>query len=278
MSHCQDVADILEIADHPNPDARCFLVRLKDGCTQDDLARRLAIYMAATLTAGSESAFNAWRSRFDGGPPLTSEDRDELAAYLMADLKPPKGSDDHATRLVGAVVEHLWSAISEHLDGDWGKPMHVERDHFSVLDPGGDGLALYEHVYADLSFRLWESKRHTGEGSVTSVATNAAGQLKDNGAEYLARLSKPLQTHADYRVRQLAGRIVRLWTAKDGRSAVGVSVGTSTGSKMPNRPLRGLVKTLGFPERERYEGVVLVLDDLPKFANNVRDAILSGAS
>jgi hypothetical protein len=93
--------------------------------------------MAATLTASSESAFNSWRSRFEGGPPLSPEDREEVAAYLMADLKPPrslrrapKAPDDHETRLIGAVVEHLWSAISQDLDGDWGKPMHVERDHF----------------------------------------------------------------------------------------------------------------------------------------------------
>ncbi len=278
MSFSEDVAEILEIANHPNPDATCFHVRLRDGCTQDDLSRRLAMFMAATLTAASESAFDSWRSRFEGGPPLTTEDREEVAAYLLPDLRPPAASDEHETRLIGAVVEHLWSAISQHLDGDWGRPVHVERDHFSVLDPGGDGLSLYEFGHPDLSFRLWESKRHTGEGSLTSVVTRAGGQLKDNGAEYLARLSKPLQAHTDQRVQQLAGRVVRLWTAKDARCGVGVSVGTSTGSNLPSRPLRGLMRKLGFPTRERYEGVVVELDDLPAFANTVRDAILDGVS
>lgn len=278
MPFAEDVAEILEIADHPNLDATCFHVRLKAGYTQDDLSRRLAIFMAATLTAASESAFDSWRDRFEGGPPLSAEDREEVAAYLMPDLQPPAASDPHETRLIGAVVEHLWSAISQHLDGDWGRPIHVERDHFSVLDPGGDGLSLYEHVHPHLSFRLWESKRHTGEGSLTSVVTRAGGQLRDNGAEYLARLSKPLQTHTDQRVQQLAGRVVRLWTVKDERCAVGVSVGTSTGWNLPNRPLRGLITQLGFPTRERYEGVVLQLDDLPAFAKSVRDVILGGIS
>lgn len=278
MTFSDDVADLLKVEDHPNPDAKCFIIRLQQGQSQTELAKRLAIFIAATLTGPSEVAFDEWLSRFEGGPPLSAEAKEEVQAYLMADLRRGGPSDRQQTRLIGAIVEHLWSAMAPSLDGDWGLPLHIERDHFSVLDHGGDGLSVYDQPSPELGFRLWESKRHTGRRHLGSVVTQAGGQLRSEGGEYLARLSKPLQTHSDERVRLLAGRMVRLWTVKDARSAVGVSVGKSTDPPLPARPLRGLLRKLELPSRESYEGAILELVDLPSFSEEVRSYLLSGMS
>ena len=110
---------------------------------------------------------------------LTRTSHDEptravLEAYLLGDL----ADVSNETRLRGAVVEHLWACVAADLDGGWGTPMHVEHDHFSVIDHGGDGLSLYDAPApaSGLRFRLWESKRHdSATKSVTEVVTGASG-------------------------------------------------------------------------------------------------------
>ncbi|MBX9151986.1 hypothetical protein [Rhodococcus qingshengii] len=268
------VVELLEIGDHANPDAKCFHVRVKVG-EADELARRLALHIAFELMAPSDAAFESWNCRFEGGPEHDAATKAEIEAYVMADFEPAE-KDKAQTRLLGAIVEHLWTALASSLDGFWGRPFHVEHDHFSVIDHGPDGLSLYDSDTPDLRFRLWESKRHTGKGSVTTVMTGAAEQMKGGAAQYLARISKPLQSHDDARVQQLSGEIVRLWTIRNDRAAVGVSVGRSTNDHVPARPLQGLVKTFEFAGNGRCEGVIIEISDLVKFSEGVRTHILKG--
>ena len=143
------------------------------------------------------------------------------------------------------------------------------------------GAMAYPSICSDtpeLRFRLWESKRHdSATRSVTSAVTSASDQLKTNGAQYLARMSKPLQLNDDIRIRQLAGRIVKLWTEGDASSGVGVSVGTTTVRPLPTRPFRGLREAfshLGTPQHR--EGLVIEIPDLATFARDVRAEILKG--
>jgi hypothetical protein len=178
-----DFSPLLELDLFPNPDARCFRVRVKPGA-EGALADALAVRIASALLDPSEEGFEAWLARSRGGSPLDAATKEAIEAYLMADFRPSKDPDQ--TRLLGAVVEHLWSVLAPNLDGAWGLPMHVEHDHFSVIDHGPDGVSLYTHDGQNLRFRLWESKRHTGSGSLTSVVTGAASQLR------LTRLSTSL--------------------------------------------------------------------------------------
>ena len=106
------------------------------------------------------------------------------------------------------MVEHLWASVADSLDGGWGRPLYVEHDHFSVIDHGPDGLSTYDVGEPDLGFRLWESKRHAAERKVTSTISTAARQLRDHGTEYLARISKVLQTNPNQRVAHLGGTLV----------------------------------------------------------------------
>lgn len=257
-----------------NPDARSFRVRLPDpGPERVALARLLAVHIVEDLAYPSQTAFAAWQSRLEGGPAHPASDRAEIEAYVQADFRNPGDT----TRITGAVVEHLWALLASELDGDWGRPFMVQHDHFSVIDHGGDGLAIYEiNVGADLRFRLWESKAHDGQRSVTTIITDAAKQMKKSAAEYVARASKPLQLHEDERVRVLAGTIVKLWTAEDARSAVGISVGTSALDGLPRRPFRGLRREFNFPEPGRLEGLVIEIADLDAFAEQVRWFIVTG--
>jgi hypothetical protein len=266
------VSELLLLEDHPNADARCIRVSLRPGLGSDELARRLAIHIVHQLTEPIPDAFDRWYAYLGGGPPLIDLDKRELLAYIGADFSNPQDE----TRIQGSVVEHLWSSIAEALDGGWGRPLYVEHDHFSVIDHGPDGLSIYDIGAADLGFRLWESKRHASTRQVTSTITKAARQLRQQGPEYLARMSKVLQTNANPRVARLGGTIVRSWQENAPTGAVGVSVGRSSEGFLPDRPFIGLRRNFTFADPARREGVLIELPDLPVFAETVRGLVLAG--
>ena len=201
------------------------------------VAQLVAVHIVNRLLEPDPAALTSWAARHGGGPAHDEPTRAVLEAYLLSDFA------DHSNqiRLQGAVVEHLWAFMAADLNGGWGSPIHVEHEHFSVIDHGGDGLSIYAQDARELRFRLWESKRHdSATRSVTKVVAAASGQMKDEAARYLARMSKPLQLNDDPRIQQLAGKIVKFWTTQDEAGGVGVSVGTTAARALPKRPFKGL--------------------------------------
>lgn len=266
------VSELLVLEDHPNVDARCIRVTLKPEAKSDELARRLAIDIVHRLTEPVPEAFDRWYAHLNGGAALNDTDKAEVLAYVGADFSDAA----NVTRVEGAVVEHLWASVAQALDGGWGRPLYVEHDHFSVIDHGPDGLSVYDVGEADLGFRLWESKRHAAERKVTSTISTAARQLRTHGVEYLARMSKVLQTNANERVAHLGGTIVRAWKEVRPTAAVGVSIGRSSGGNLPSRPFIGLRRTFRFDDSARREGVLIELPNLTAFAQEVRTTVLKG--
>lgn len=267
------VADLLTFAPLANTDATAIRVTIQPvPGARAELARRLGLEIVMRLTEPSTTAFAAWLRPLGGGAPMAAEEKEEVLAYVGADFL--DATDE--TRLQGAVVEHLWASVAARLNGGWGPPVHVEHDHFSVIDHGPDGVTAYEIGLPDLAFRLWESKRHAANGTVTATVSRAARQLRDHAPQYLARISKVLQTNPDARIAQLGGQIVTSWANKRPTASVGVTVGRSAGGAVPARPFVGLRRHFNYPEIERREGVLLEVQDLPGFALLVRDVVLAG--
>jgi hypothetical protein len=195
-----------------------------------------------------------------------------VEAYLYADFR----DSTNSTRIEGAVAEHLWASAAMNLEGDWGLPKFVEHEHFSVIDHGPDGLSIYERDSEQYGFRLWESKRHASDGSITDTVTTAAGQLEVNGAQYLARLSKVLQANDDPTVCALGGIVVRAWLEKWDIAAVGVSLGRTSGGALPPRPFIGLKRKFDFADPGQREGVLIEIPAFAEFAMKVREHVLEG--
>lgn len=241
---------------------------------QADTAVLVAESIVHRLVGHSPGHLALWLARRDGGPIHTPSHKEVLEAFLMSDFQ----DDGNETRLQGAVAEHLWACLAGDLEGGWGKPLHVEHDHFSVIDHGGDGLSIYESEASDLRFRLWESKRHDSTASVTSVVTGAVGQVKADGTRYLARMTKALQSHGDRRIENLSGRIADLWSERDPASGVGISVGTTTPvADLPKHPFQELRKAFdSYPGPEHREGLIIQIADLRALALAVRTELLKG--
>jgi hypothetical protein len=265
--------DHFEVDLKQHEDAWWFLAKLKAG-HEAAAAAGAAANIVNRLVGHSPAHFAAWTSRRAGGPAHDPVRKEVLTAYLMSDFE----NDTNETRMHGAVAEHLWACLAGDLEGGWGRPLHVEHDHFSVIDHGGDGLSIYDFDAPDLRFRLWESKRHDAESSVTSVVTSAAGQVKADGTRYLARMTKSLQLHGDPPIESLSGRIADLWAARSTSSGVGVSVGTTTGvADLPSRPFQGLRKAFSsYPGPEHREGLIIQIADLEGLAMLVRQELLRG--
>ncbi len=267
------VSDCFTLSLEAHEDAWWFQAQLNVR-DRDKVAWLVAVDIVRRLLEPCPEAFDQWEARCGGGPAHDAGMKEVLEAYLLADF----ADTGNATRLQGAVVEHLWACLAADLDGGWGRPMHVEHEHFSVIDHGGDGLSIYDIDAPVLGFRLWESKRHSSVGkSVGAAVTAASDQLKSNGPEYLARMSKPLQLNDDERIRQLAGTIVKLWTIKDPAGGVGVSVGTDVERALPQRPFRGLREAFEhLPTPRHREGLIIKISNLASLASAVRDEIIKG--
>lgn len=265
--------ELLAFARHSNVDAPFIRVSLAPDSAADDLAQILADELVRRLGSPVLDIVLKRESHLGGtGPALNSSERAVLAAYVSADFS----DGENATRIEGAVAEHLWASIAMSLDGDWGRPLVMEHDHFSVIDHGPDGLSIYDRHDEYHGFRLWESKRHASDDSITDTVTTAAGQLALNGTQYLARLSKVLQTNDDPDVRRLGGVLVRAWHEKWATSGVGVSLGRSAGGAIPDRPFIGLKRKFDLPDSGQLEGVLIEIPHFSEFAMRVRDRVLEG--
>ncbi len=265
--------DHFDIQVTQHDDAWWFLATPKTG-HEDIISVQTAESIAHQLLGHIPDLLSSWLDRRDGGTPHIPSRKAVLEAFLMSDFT----DTANETRIQGALVEHLWASLATELEGGWGRPLHVEHDHFSVIDHGGDGLSIYEFEAPDLRFRLWESKRHDATGSITSVVTKAAGQIDRDGTRYLARMTKVLQTHGDRRIENLSGRMVDLWSERNPAGGVGVSVGTTTPlADLPPRPFRGMAKLFaGYPGPQHREGLIIQVADLQNLARQVRDELLRG--
>lgn len=265
--------DHFDVESTEHDDAWWFLATPKTG-HEDMISQKTADSIAHQLIGHMPDLLRAWLDRRNGGSPHIPSRKASLEAFLMNDFS----DTDNETRIQGALVEHLWASLAVELEGGWGRPLHVEHEHFSVIDHGGDGLSIYELEAPDLHFRLWESKRHDSTGSVTSVVTKAAGQINKDGTRYLARMTKVLQTHGDRRIENLSGRMVDMWSERNPAGGVGVSVGTSTPvADLPSRPFQGLSRIFAsYPGPAHREGLIIQIAHLQSLAQQVRDELLRG--
>ena len=153
---------------------------------------------------------------------------------------PPDGAiDEH---IEGFVAEHIWYLLTLEDALTFGVPVRVDEPDWSVTDSGGDGLAIYRSNGA-LVFRLWESKAHTGEGTVRDVVNGACRQVNSNAMRYLARFSKVGQGLGDPELQQFYGRLLELWRRSRAQGRRGDLGGQP--SPTPSRIPSGITRATG---------------------------------
>jgi hypothetical protein len=244
-----------------------------------ETAAQLLADDAMSVAFGESPALDSWRQRRDGGPPHAASRQKVIQTYAGIAFGYP-GHEVNEHHVQGHVAELVWSRVmSERSVCRDGRRLHkahpVKAD---PLEPGGDGLIIYQNVDDVFVFRLWEIKKHESQGEVSGTINRASKQLKERGAEYLAKLAGPETLDPDSPVGELYANIVELWWDRSDRAGVGVSIGTSHGHE-PKRPTAfGSIKK-AFPEftaSGQTEGLVVAIPDFPGFAERVKEIVWSG--
>jgi DNA-binding transcriptional LysR family regulator len=235
---------------------------------------------AMRIRCGNSPALTRWRARRDGGPQQTGTPAEAVRTYakLGFGLPAEPAIDEH---LQGLVAELLWNRLIQErlVCRDNRRLVRAHSVKPDPLEPGGDGLVIYEIDDGTLVFRLWEIKKHNSQGKrVSATIGRASKQLASRGQEYLAKLAGPETVDQAGALGELYADIVELWLDRSDRAGVGVSVGTSTEHSPPSAQSFKSIATAfpAFTEAGQRESIVVALPDFPQFAKRVREIVWSG--
>lgn len=244
-----------------------------------ELAAALIADDAMVVACGKSPVLDRWRIRRDGGASSAGAQLEAVKAFVSIGFGVP-GAAKPVDHVQGHVAELLWHRIvSERTSCRDGRTL-VEAPPIKAdaLEPGGDGLVVYEDSGGALVFRLWEVKKHDAEAGVSSTINRAAKQLRERGHLYLAKLAGPATLTTEGALGELYDGMVDLWFERSPRAGVGVSIGAS----LEHRPQSSnTFRSLGiqFPEFStagQTESIVIALPKFPEFAKRVKEIVWSG--
>jgi hypothetical protein len=196
-----------------------------------------------------------------------------LEAFLGSESIGTKENPAAEMHLDGFVAEHIWHMLTIENTLTSGVLVRIEGPDWSVTDSGGDGVAVYlsDDRYV---FRLWETKAHTGAGSVRDVVNGACRQVDSNALRYLARFSKVGQSLNEPELRVFYGSMPELWRTAAPEAGGGISV--STASADIDDCFGNLHAYWRFGTDDQRQGLVVVIDDFGAFAKLVREHLWKG--
>jgi len=234
---------------------------------------------AMTIACGNSPALGRWRARRDGGPAETGARLAAIETYaaIAFNLPGKPANDDHVQ---GHIAELLWNRLMQErtVCRDGRQLVRAHPVKADPLEPGGDGLVVYQDDQGTPVFRLWEIKKHDARGRVSATINRASKQLSSRGHEYLAKLAAPQTLTEDGPLGELYADMVELWFDRSERAGVGVSVGASA-HHAPTQPLAFRSIRTAFPEfvgPGQTESIVVAIPDFPEFANRVKEIVWSG--
>ena len=275
------LSDLLVIDEHGDGSAGACTWRLVTLAHLDEaqlaaVAWHLADEIMASRFGPSKTKHQAWRDAALGRVTLTESDKRWLRAFTSTVFGLPDAPKDRG-HIQGHVSEWLWYLLTLERVETTRTRVHLEPPKFQVTDGGGDGFIAYSSGgAAELSFRLWEIKKHDSVATTAKdVIRGAADQLSLEGTRYLAQLTKPLGEAAgiapgEPRLLKLAAELVDLWIEANPRAGAGVSVASSNKSvpSSPFDPMAAKLTDLVHPGQ--LEGLLCVVAEYARLADLVR--------
>ena len=200
-------------------------------------------------------------------------DKKLLVASLLQNIgtREEPESLDH---LHGLVAEEIWLEVVRETDLGLGIPVRVEDHHWSVTDPGGDGLTVHSLKMGGFCFRLWESKFHGTEDPIRGTVGQACRQIKDRAPSYLARFSLVARCITDDpQLATFYGRLSEMWVNRDPAAGASVVVAASATEETDCFQAIPEYFELG---ADCHQGQLNTAVDFPSFALLVRDVLWKG--
>jgi hypothetical protein len=275
----QDVIDYLQITKHIDDNCEWTDINVfYDETHTIDLFAKIIANIVAEIRFGKESAhFDWWREKIAGTRRFSPKELEIIKAYL----KPSFGTSEHPlpmNQVEAVVAETLWYHITKNTETVSGIPIRIEEPHFTVTEPGGDGLAVYDDGGCTYFYRLWEIKKHSTDTSSTTKITQAAKQLNVKGLEYLVKLSK-IDQELDYShpgLSEFYAGLVEKWYDGAEDSKAGISVSKKLASQITQTPITQAKPHLPNHGRaNQLEAMIISIPDLSSLATKVREVIWS---
>ncbi|BDT88526.1 hypothetical protein FMUAM8_42900 [Nocardia cyriacigeorgica] len=267
---------------HKAPDETCPW-QLIGFASTDSLERAAVAWIVADAVmrgrAGHTRVYDLWRTAALANSPLTGEASQLTRTFVRPVFGlPPDGSaaSDHVP---GHVGEWLWYLLTrEEARSDHATLALLEPPSWNVTEGGGDGFVVYRIPSGSdttLIFRLWEIKKFTGSGSISTTITTAATQLADRGDEYVAKISwanakKPGE------LGKLMTELTELWMRADPRGGAGVSVSTNPATAPKQKAFTQVASYLPqLVHPGQLQGIVVTIENFEAFADEVRGYLWS---
>jgi hypothetical protein len=214
--------------------------------------------------------YGIWRDAALSGRPVN----DTEWKYVRPFAQPVFGTKNTAHHgVAGYLSEWLWYLLTRDLPPEVGRTVELlEAPGPTVNDSGGDGLVLHRTPGGTTAFtlRLWEMKKYTAVADdVHPTIRGAWQQINEEGARYLGQVPWADKALSSDTSSFLAG-IVRQWVDGTPSTNGGVSVALNPSSAPARAFHLSHEHFITHSHPGALEGLVVVVDDLERFAGEVR--------
>lgn len=139
-----------------------------------------------------------------------------------------------------------------------------------VTDAGADGFTVYKNTAGELRFRLWESKKNTGSGSLSTSLNTAYKQIADSGQRYVAKIVGTFTPESsDDEMLAFMAEVPAAWT--QGAELVGAGVTLATHQPLPGQPFKKMSRKLPLLDKPgQLRGLATSISCFNELAKTVR--------
>ncbi|MDR6175478.1 hypothetical protein [Nocardioides zeae] len=211
------------------------------------------------------SLYDTWREHTLAGTKIPAPGNETIAAFIepVFGLPSKPKSEDH---LHGHVGEWLWHLLTKD-----NAAVRVQPDpKGDVTDAGADGFSIYENTAGALRFRLWESKKNTGTGPLSTSLSTAYKQLATSGQRYVAKIVGTFTPGSyDDDTLSFMAKVPAAWTQGD--ELVGAGVTLATHQPLPDKPFKKMSEKLPLLDKPgQLRGLATSISCYDELAKTVR--------
>lgn len=273
IAHGRKLTNFLNVVQKAPPTAQKCAWSLGTAVGLTSLERAALAWIIAESVmrsrAGNSRVFEIWRNAALKNVRLAGLEYELVVSFVdsVFGLPPDGKTEEH---LVGHVSEWMWYLHTLESVDPLRTAVVIEPPKFNVTEPGADGFIVFHETTTDQHhFRLWELKKHTAVGSVSSTVSTAYKQLHTKATRYLAQ-QVAIHSATAGPIGELCSRLVDFWIESHEHAGVGIGV-TSAITPPPKTCFSTMGKRFpGFSRSGQLEGLLLAVEDLTELARDVR--------
>jgi hypothetical protein len=210
---------------------------------------------------------DTWRRNTLAGAKIPSPTDRAIASFVEPVFGLPN-AEKSVHHLHGHVGEWLWHLLTKD-----NPAVRVQPDpKGDVTDAGGDGFCIYETGMGALRFRLWESKKNTGSGSLSTSLNKAYTQLAEDGQRYVAKIVGTFAQVSNDTSDEMVTFVTEVPAAwVQGDELVGAGVMLATHQSLPETPFTNMAAKLPLLDKPgQLRGLVTSISCYDELAKTVR--------